>query len=97
VQVTTFACGGFVVGFRFSHAVADGLGVTKFMGAVGELAREADQISPPPTWGATPSRTRPARTSAASRSAALFKEQQPEKRRSGFPYPESSSSRGLGE
>jgi hypothetical protein len=51
VQVTTFACGGFVVGFRFSHAVADGLGAAKFMGAVGELARGADQISPPPTWG----------------------------------------------
>ena len=26
VQVTAFACGGFVVGFRFSHAVADGPG-----------------------------------------------------------------------
>ncbi|RLN30322.1 hypothetical protein C2845_PM05G25340 [Panicum miliaceum] len=51
VQVTTFGCGGFVVGFRFSHAVADGLGAAKFMGAVGELARGADQISPPPTWG----------------------------------------------
>ena len=51
LQVTTFGCGGFVVGFRFSHAVADGLGAAKFMGAVGELARGADQISPPPTWG----------------------------------------------
>ena len=49
--MTTFGCGGFVVGFRFSHAVADGLGAAKFMGAVGELARGADQISPPPTWG----------------------------------------------
>jgi hypothetical protein len=51
VQVTTFAYDGFVVGFRFSHAVADGLGAAKFIGAVGELARGADQISPPPTWG----------------------------------------------
>ncbi|KAF8772283.1 hypothetical protein HU200_005927 [Digitaria exilis] len=34
-----------------SHAVADGLGAAKFMGAVGDLARGADQISPPPTWG----------------------------------------------
>uniref|UniRef100_A0A0D9ZUX0 Uncharacterized protein n=1 Tax=Oryza glumipatula TaxID=40148 RepID=A0A0D9ZUX0_9ORYZ len=33
VQVTTFACGGFVVGFRFSHAVADGPGAAQFMGA----------------------------------------------------------------
>ena len=51
MQVTQFACGGFVVGFRFSHAVADGLGAAKFMGAVGELARGADQISPSSTWG----------------------------------------------
>uniref|UniRef100_J3KWZ4 Uncharacterized protein n=1 Tax=Oryza brachyantha TaxID=4533 RepID=J3KWZ4_ORYBR len=33
VQVTTFACGGFVVGFRFSHAVADGPGAAQFMAA----------------------------------------------------------------
>ncbi|VAH73803.1 unnamed protein product [Triticum turgidum subsp. durum] len=39
VQVTTFACGGFVVGFRFSHAVSDGPGAAQFMAAVGELAR----------------------------------------------------------
>ncbi|EEE62535.1 hypothetical protein OsJ_17333 [Oryza sativa Japonica Group] len=38
VQVTTFASGGFVVGFRFSQAVADGPGAAQFMGAVGELA-----------------------------------------------------------
>jgi hypothetical protein len=53
VQVTTFACGGFVVGFRFSHAVVDGLGAAKFVGAVGELARGADQISSPATWSWT--------------------------------------------
>ncbi|EEE53984.1 hypothetical protein OsJ_00608 [Oryza sativa Japonica Group] len=41
VQVTAFACGGFVVGFRFSHAVADGPGAAQFMAAVGELARGA--------------------------------------------------------
>ncbi|PWZ10151.1 Acyl transferase 7 [Zea mays] len=50
VQVTAFECGGFVVGFRFSHAVADGLGAAKFMGAVGELARGADRVSVAPTW-----------------------------------------------
>uniref|UniRef100_J3MFH3 Uncharacterized protein n=1 Tax=Oryza brachyantha TaxID=4533 RepID=J3MFH3_ORYBR len=33
VQVTQFACGGFVVGFRFSHAVADGPGAAQFMTA----------------------------------------------------------------
>ncbi|KAG8067348.1 hypothetical protein GUJ93_ZPchr0005g15808 [Zizania palustris] len=51
VQVTTFDCGGFVVGFRFSHAVADGPGAAQFMGAVGELARGADAISVAPVWG----------------------------------------------
>ncbi|KAL5230035.1 hypothetical protein ABZP36_028811 [Zizania latifolia] len=51
MQVTTFTCGGFVVGFRFSHAVADGPGAAQFMGAVGELARGADAISVAPVWG----------------------------------------------
>ncbi|KAL5202990.1 hypothetical protein ABZP36_013942 [Zizania latifolia] len=51
VQVTTFDCGGFVVGFRFSHAVADGPGAAQFIGAVGELARGADAISVAPVWG----------------------------------------------
>jgi hypothetical protein len=50
MQVTTFGCGGFVVGFRFSHAVADGLGAAKFMIAVGELARGADKVSVAPIW-----------------------------------------------
>ncbi|WVZ96761.1 hypothetical protein U9M48_042360 [Paspalum notatum var. saurae] len=47
VQVTTFDCGGFVVGFRFSHAVADGVGAARFMAAVGELARGGEQLEPP--------------------------------------------------
>jgi hypothetical protein len=57
VQVTAFACGGFVVGFRFSHAVADGPGAAQFMTAVGELARAAGQglalavPSVEPQWG----------------------------------------------
>ncbi|KAL6627320.1 hypothetical protein ACP70R_031046 [Stipagrostis hirtigluma subsp. patula] len=51
VQVTSFACGGFVVGFRFSHAVADGPGAAQFMGAVGELARGAETVSVEPQWG----------------------------------------------
>jgi hypothetical protein len=51
MQVTTFACGGFVVGFRFSHAVADGPGAAQFMGAVGELARGGERITVAPSWG----------------------------------------------
>ncbi|KQK03008.1 acyl transferase 7 [Brachypodium distachyon] len=51
VQVTSFACGGFVVGFRFSHAVADGPGAAQFMAAVGDLARGAESLSMEPQWG----------------------------------------------
>jgi hypothetical protein len=50
VQVTTFGCGGFVVGFRFNHVVADGRGAAMFFGAVGELARGADKVSVAPIW-----------------------------------------------
>ncbi|VAH73791.1 unnamed protein product [Triticum turgidum subsp. durum] len=53
VQVTTFACGGFVVGFRFSHAVADGPGAAQFMAAVGEIARgrAVEGLTVEPQWG----------------------------------------------
>ncbi|CAD6228813.1 unnamed protein product [Miscanthus lutarioriparius] len=47
-SVTAFASGGFVVGFRFSHAVADGPGSAQFMNAVGELARGAERVSVEP-------------------------------------------------
>ncbi|CAN6270923.1 unnamed protein product [Urochloa humidicola] len=50
VQVTAFACGGFVVGYRSSHAIADGAGAAQFMAAVGELARGAGSLSVPPQW-----------------------------------------------
>lgn len=43
VQVTEFACSGFVVGVTSNHVVADGAGMAQFLRAVGELARE---ISP---------------------------------------------------
>ena len=51
LQVSMLGCGGFVVGFRFSHAVANWLGAAEFMGTVGELACGADKIWPPPTMG----------------------------------------------
>ncbi|CAN6227315.1 unnamed protein product [Urochloa humidicola] len=50
VQVTAFACGGFVVGYCSSHAVADGGGAAQFMAAVGELARGAGSLSVSPQW-----------------------------------------------
>ncbi|KAL6602932.1 hypothetical protein ACP70R_043293 [Stipagrostis hirtigluma subsp. patula] len=51
VQVTQFACGGFVVGFRFSHAVADGPGAAQFMTAVGDIARGHAAPLVTPAWG----------------------------------------------
>ena len=51
MQVTQFACGGFVVGFRFSHAVADGPGAAQFMSAMGEIARGRAAPSLMPAWG----------------------------------------------
>ncbi|KAF0892350.1 hypothetical protein E2562_015429 [Oryza meyeriana var. granulata] len=39
MQVTEFACGGFVVGVTWNHALADGAGMAQFLQAVGELAR----------------------------------------------------------
>ncbi|WVZ79534.1 hypothetical protein U9M48_027103 [Paspalum notatum var. saurae] len=51
VQVTQFACGGFVVGFRFSHAVADGPGAAQFMTAVGDIARGHAAPLVAPAWG----------------------------------------------
>ncbi|OEL20353.1 3'-N-debenzoyl-2'-deoxytaxol N-benzoyltransferase [Dichanthelium oligosanthes] len=51
MQVTQFACGGFVVGFRFSHAVADGPGAAQFMTAVGDVARGHAAPLVAPAWG----------------------------------------------
>ncbi|XP_006657297.1 acyl transferase 15-like [Oryza brachyantha] len=45
VQVTEFACGGFVVGVTWNHGVADTCGVAQFLRAVGELASGAPSPS----------------------------------------------------
>lgn len=39
-----------MIGFRFSHAVADGPGAAQFMGAVGEMARGAARPSVEAAW-----------------------------------------------
>ncbi|KAI4996623.1 hypothetical protein ZWY2020_051543 [Hordeum vulgare] len=39
MQVTVFACGGFIVGLTWNHLLCDGSGVVQFIQAVGELAR----------------------------------------------------------
>ncbi|KAF8737090.1 hypothetical protein HU200_014205 [Digitaria exilis] len=48
--VTTFTCGGFVVGLRTNHAVADGTGVAQFLNAVGDLARGLPEPRVKPVW-----------------------------------------------
>lgn len=50
MQVTGFACGGFVIGLKFSHSICDGLGAAQFLNAVGELARGAEQPRITPVW-----------------------------------------------
>ncbi|XP_047318550.1 benzyl alcohol O-benzoyltransferase-like [Impatiens glandulifera] len=48
-QVTRLTCGGFVVGYRFNHAMCDQIGIVQFLIAVGELAR-GKSLSVPPVW-----------------------------------------------
>lgn len=50
MQVTQFACGGFVMGLIFCHSICDGLGAAQFLNAVGELARGIDPLTLTPTW-----------------------------------------------
>ncbi|KAJ9171649.1 hypothetical protein P3X46_014985 [Hevea brasiliensis] len=50
MQVTQFACGGFVIGLIFCHSICDGLGAAQFLNAVGELARGVEQLSISPVW-----------------------------------------------
>ncbi|KAM0839106.1 hypothetical protein ACQ4PT_060529 [Festuca glaucescens] len=49
-QATRFTCGGFVVGISFSHAVFGGQGASRFLTAVGELARGLPAPSVAPVW-----------------------------------------------
>ncbi|XVF72833.1 hypothetical protein PTKIN_Ptkin12aG0152600 [Pterospermum kingtungense] len=50
MQVTQFACGGFVIGLIFCHTICDGLGSAQFLIAVGELARGLEHLSTAPVW-----------------------------------------------
>ncbi|RZS22282.1 hypothetical protein BHM03_00055036 [Ensete ventricosum] len=49
-QVTQFKCGGFVVGLRFSHAIADGPGAAQFVAAIGEIASGHRRPTVEPVW-----------------------------------------------
>ncbi|KAJ4789206.1 HXXXD-type acyl-transferase family protein [Rhynchospora pubera] len=50
MQVTTFTCGGFVLGLRTNHAVADGMGAAQFIQAVGDMARGLPEPLVLPVW-----------------------------------------------
>nr|CAB3471926.1 unnamed protein product [Digitaria exilis] len=49
-QITKFTCGGFVMGLRFNHASADGMGAAQFINAVGDMARGLTEPKVKPVW-----------------------------------------------
>ena len=50
MQVTEFACGGFVVGLISVHTIADGLGAGQFINAVADYARGLPRPRVLPVW-----------------------------------------------
>lgn len=50
MQVTEFACGGFVVGLVAVHTIADGLGAAQFINAISEFARGVVKPTIAPIW-----------------------------------------------
>jgi len=50
MQVTEFACGGFVVGLVAVHTLADGLGAAQFINAISEFARGMEKPTVAPIW-----------------------------------------------
>lgn len=50
-QVTRLACGGFILGVRLHHTMADAQGLVQFLDAVAELARGAAAPTVRPVWG----------------------------------------------
>ncbi|KAL1533752.1 benzyl alcohol O-benzoyltransferase-like [Salvia divinorum] len=50
IQVTRLKCGGFIFSICFNHTMCDGIGISQFMSAVGELARGASSPSIQPVW-----------------------------------------------
>jgi hypothetical protein len=51
MQVTEFACGGFVVGLVAVHTLADGLGAAQFINTISEFARGMEKPTVAPIWG----------------------------------------------
>ncbi|KAK7332010.1 hypothetical protein VNO80_28756 [Phaseolus coccineus] len=50
LQVTVFACGGFVLGAAIHHSLCDGMGGTLFFNAMAELARGATRMTVETVW-----------------------------------------------
>ncbi|KAL1533756.1 benzyl alcohol O-benzoyltransferase-like [Salvia divinorum] len=50
IQVTRLKCGGFVFSNCFNHTMCDGIGLSQFLYAVGELARGTALPSIQPVW-----------------------------------------------
>ncbi|CAI9784704.1 unnamed protein product [Fraxinus pennsylvanica] len=50
IQVTRFICGGFALGIRFNHTMADACGMTQFLNAISELEKGASAPSILPVW-----------------------------------------------
>ncbi|GFZ04459.1 HXXXD-type acyl-transferase family protein [Actinidia rufa] len=50
MQVTQFACDGFVIGLTFCHTICDGMGAAQFLHAMSELARGVDHLTVAPVW-----------------------------------------------
>ncbi|KAH9328810.1 hypothetical protein KI387_000918, partial [Taxus chinensis] len=50
VQVTSFTCGGFVVGISFYHTICDGKGLGQFLQGMSEISKGAFKPSLEPVW-----------------------------------------------
>ncbi|CAI9755534.1 unnamed protein product [Fraxinus pennsylvanica] len=50
IQVTRFICGGFALGIRINHTIADGYGIMQFLNAITEFVKGASAPSIPPIW-----------------------------------------------
>ncbi|OEL26961.1 Omega-hydroxypalmitate O-feruloyl transferase [Dichanthelium oligosanthes] len=64
VQVTTFRCGGFVLGLAMNHCLADGQSAAEFLCSWAEAARGAPRLSTPPHLDRALQRARPVPTVA---------------------------------
>ncbi|XP_022858609.1 methanol O-anthraniloyltransferase-like [Olea europaea var. sylvestris] len=50
IQVTRFICGGFALGIRMNHTMADGYGMMQFLSSISELMKGASAPSISPVW-----------------------------------------------